>query len=451
MRFKIKLNSVLLLSFLALIITVVLLLSVGSRYMIENAFESYLMETQVQKMDELRLLLQKLMNRSEDLALSTAVLDNYLNNNRLMLAVYDPDGGLLYENMTLHGMGKGMMRNRMADYQQEQFAIEKEGRVIAYAQVGYFGDFAITARAEVFRRSLQQILLVTALLALIIGIGISLYLTRVLKKPVLEVGRVAKAVSSGNYSVRAQNTTAITELSELSDHINHMATVLDRQEISRREFMLSMGHELKTPLTIIKTQTEAITDGILEPSSENLGSISEEVDRIHNLIEQLERLNILKDSEQEAPQEVVELSEEISKSIAAFKLRLEQGNLTLHTSGFDHLIQIKTSRIQLRQIVDNLLVNAIKYAESGSAIDLAIDRKGAQITLEMTNAAKTIPPQELGQIFDIHFRTENAKLQEGRGIGLYVTKALVQKLGGTIAAESKDDCFTVRVVLKDGQ
>lgn len=442
-----KLNRYLLLSFSLLIISVLLIVSIGSGLSIRGSFDAYLLESQLDKVEGLKVLLGKVFNKNEEVEASMAVLEDYLERNRLLLRLTTIEGDLLYENSKMpgKGMGSGMMGRMLPHLNQERIEIKSNGKIIAYAQVGYFGDYQLSVQANAFRQSMQGALVLTAVLSLLIGLGLSYYLAGKINGPIAAVSRVTKAISEGNLKTRTEHQTTLLELKGLSEHVDRMADQLDQQEELRRNLMLSMGHEVKTPLTIIKTQLEGFMDQIVEPTADNFKSTYEEVERLQSIVENIELLSTLGEVQVILSKEPIRLSDEIEKSIAAFQSRLKESDLSLEVIG--KCDTICTDRIKVRQVIDNLMINITKYATPHTSIVVSLKQEKTGSEVKFQNQAPTLMPSDLDRIFDIHFRTDTAKSKEGRGIGLYVTKALIHQLKGRIQVESKEGQFTVTLSL----
>lgn len=440
-----KLSRYILLSFTLIILSTLLVVSLSNSISIQKNFDTYLLEDQMDKVEGLKELLKNVFLSSSDLTGNLSLLEDYLKRNRIALKLYQTDGKLLYESNFTGRNGQGMMHRMTAEFTQEQIEIKTNNVVVAYAQVGYYGDYSQSIQALNFVRDQKRTLWLSGLASLIVGLILSIYLSRKINRPILAVSRVTQAISQGALQSRTNTQTPILELKALSADVDQMAGQLEAQEALRRNLMLTMGHEIKTPLTIIKHQIEGYLDQVLEPTPANLHSTQEEILRLQLLVENIEQLSALEVEQVVLKLEKTCLKDEVEKSIAAFKERFNQSKLTVELIGSGPCLN--TDKLKIRQIIDNLLINAIKYATPETAVTIQLSETTGHIELTMENDAPTLTEDEQKQLCDIHFRTHRTEGKEGRGIGLYVTKALVLQLKGQLRIVSADNHFRVSIQL----
>ena len=235
----------------------------------------------------------------------------------------------------------------------------------------------------------------------------------------------------------------------------HDVTEMRRLERVRQDFVANASHELKTPLAAIKSYTEALLDGALHDEAVNahfLRQIDAQADRLNQLI--LDMLSLARlDSGQEllhpAPMFLAPL---VRRCVEAQRGRAEAGRLDYGLDPLppDDATATVADEEAVRQILDNLIDNAIKYTPDGGRVRVALRDEGPVLALEVADTGIGIPRDDLPRIFERFYRVDKARSRAlgGTGLGLAIVKHLVGALGGRVDVESRPGAgstFTVRL------
>jgi two-component system phosphate regulon sensor histidine kinase PhoR len=224
----------------------------------------------------------------------------------------------------------------------------------------------------------------------------------------------------------------------------HDVTELRRLERMRQDFVANVSHELKTPLASIKAYTETLLDWALHDESVNirfLRRIEEQADRLNQLI-----LDLLSLSRLESGQEVYQhgplaLAAVLGSCVESHRGRAEAKGLVLELdfSPLDDETLVRADEEAVRQILDNLIDNAIKYTPEGGAVQVVCRDGVAGITVEVADTGIGIPRDDLPRVFERFYRVDKARSRElgGTGLGLAIVKHLVQSIGGQITVASR--------------
>jgi two-component system phosphate regulon sensor histidine kinase PhoR len=224
----------------------------------------------------------------------------------------------------------------------------------------------------------------------------------------------------------------------------HDVTDLRRLERMRQDFVANVSHELKTPLASIKAYTETLLDWALHDENVNekfLRRIEEQADRLNQLI-----LDLLSLARLESGQEVFEhgplaLTPCVEACAESHRGRAEAKNLaySLDLGPLDGATWVLADEEAVRQILDNLIDNAIKYTPEGGAVRIACRLAGDAAVLEVADTGIGIPREDLARVFERFYRVDKARSRElgGTGLGLSIVKHLVQSIGGTINVSSR--------------
>jgi two-component system sensor histidine kinase BaeS len=292
------------------------------------------------------------------------------------------------------------------------------------------------------------------LLAVLLAGAAGTLIARRIARPIEQIAKSALAVSAGDLNQRLPVESAIEELNNLGQAFNIMTESLRQSEQARNAFIADVTHELRTPLTVIKGTIETLEDGALddlEGRGPLLASMSRESERLIRLVNDLLLLTRADAGSLRMdlrPLDLVELARNrcahLSPLAAHRRLELRvAGRETDPEAGFPVLAD--TDRTA--EVLDNLLDNAMRYAPEGSVVTVRLERSGKRVECTVSDCGPGIPAQHLPFIFERFYRVEVSRDRHsgGAGLGLAITRALVQAQGGDIhvrSAEGRGTDFT---------
>ncbi len=232
-------------------------------------------------------------------------------------------------------------------------------------------------------------------------------------------------------------------------------THLRRLERVRTDFVANVSHELKTPLTSILGYVETLLDGAVHDPHNNvrfLEKIQQQVRRLSALVSDLLSLARIEAPARAATPPLVDWREVVTEAAARWRDPIDRKRLELTIDCCGEPLVVRADPEDLRQILDNLLDNAISYTPAGGAICVRVGRDAAHGVLEVADTGIGIPREALGRIFERFYRVERGRSRElgGTGLGLSIVRNLVRRLGGTVSVDSRvgaGSTFTVRLPL----
>ena len=288
------------------------------------------------------------------------------------------------------------------------------------------------------RRWLMFLLVVLPVVtALAVGGG-SLLVKRALS-PVDRIAASAERISSQNLSERLPVAQTGDELERLSIALNHMIQRLDEAFQYSRRFMADASHELRTPLTVLRGELESvIQEATLAPEwRERLGSALEEVERLASIVEGLFALSRLDAGEAAAEWVKLDLARLTAATADQMSLLAEDKNIQV-TCVAAESVWVEGDQARLKQVVVNLLDNAIKYTLQDGAIALTVSASNSHAVLEVADNGIGIPAEALPRVFDRFFRVDKARSRElgGAGLGLSIVKSICTAHHGRVEASS---------------
>jgi two-component system sensor histidine kinase BaeS len=242
----------------------------------------------------------------------------------------------------------------------------------------------------------------------------------------------------------------------LAAAFNAMADRLARDEQWRRDMTADLSHELRTPLATIQSRVEALEDGVLPATPENLRVIGAEVERLGRLLGALRSLNELESEDVSVEHERLDLADVGRDAIARAEAAYVAKGVALDSDLAP--ATVNGDRERLLQVVANLLENALKFTPAGGRVVLAVafghgpagapGSSGRWTTLTVTDSGPGIDPIDLPFIFDRFYRAQAARGTHGVGLGLAIARGLVEAQGGVIEAADEPAggaVFTVRL------
>jgi two-component system, OmpR family, sensor kinase len=215
---------------------------------------------------------------------------------------------------------------------------------------------------------------------------------------------------------------------------------------SQQRFLADVSHELRTPLTVIKGNVDLIRK-YKEPDEDLLNSIDQEAGRLNRLVSGL--LMLAQADSGKVPLNFTRVELDLLLTEVFTETRVLAGSkVKVHLNQIDEAI-IKGDRDRLKQVFLNLVANAIQYTPQGGEVFLSLARVGEQVRLIVRDTGPGIPAEDLPYIFERFYRAEKSRTRSktsGFGLGLSITKWIVEQHGGQIKVESKEGEGTTFVI-----
>jgi len=274
------------------------------------------------------------------------------------------------------------------------------------------------------------------LLVGIIGIGLAIILAYFLGK--FLVRRIAYLK---DVIVTYENTGKVKhvpedgddEIAELSKVYNHLVEKIEEQDGIRKEFFTDMSHELRTPLTSVKGYLEGLLDGVFDPKKEIFEKALGETDRMIYLIREMSGLAKMEAEDVKLNKREVNMRELVAQVSAVLQEQAKRNSMDIMIEGeVIHSVDIH----KFKQVVINLLSNAISYAIKGTSIFVHVSKESTKFKLSIKNKTENINEEEIKNFFDRFYRADKSRARIGNeshlGIGLNIVRKIVTAHGGTI-------------------
>ncbi len=312
------------------------------------------------------------------------------------------------------------------------------GEVRGYLLVGALSDPANSLEAD-FLRHLDQALLLAALLAGGAALLLALLLSRGLTGPLRQLATAAGQLASGRRGLRVEPSGG-GEVTLLGRSFNAMAEALEQQEGLRRQLIADIAHELRTPLAVIRGNLEALLDGIYRPTPETIGPIHEETLLLARLVDELRDLALAEAGQLPLHVARVDLAELARGALAGFQAQANERSIELQLVLPPHeLPAVEVDAGRIRQVLGNLLSNALRYAPQRGHIRVALQRISPNwVQVRVSDSGPGISQEDLPHVFDRFYRGDRARARNsgGAGLGLAIARQWVESHGGSIRVES---------------
>lgn len=335
------------------------------------------------------------------------------------------------------------------------FVSREFSRVLGLAPPPPPERFSPDRQPEEFRASLERRIWISVSRTILVGGVVALLagvlLTRWLVKPIRQLEEGAKAISEGKLEYRVP-IKGSNEMRSLARSFNEMAEQLEHQRRLRRDMLADVSHELRHPVHVLLGGQQAILDGVYPLNMDEIESLLRQTRSLTTLVDDLHELALAESHELTLNKQNTDLVDLVFYTTEAFKPLASSKKIQFDT----HLPQnpvygfVDASRI--RQVLQNLLVNALSYTFEGGQVGVEFSTSGGdEAVITMADTGRGIDPEKLDQVFNRFYRQDSSRSREfpGAGLGLAISKALVENHNGRIEVESPgiDLGSTFRVIL----
>ncbi len=440
-----KLSKKLYLSFTALIIISIVIISFISNIMINRKFENYLIQERENKF-------QKIFDDINEnyidtnLLLDGMELKHYALSEDINITITSLNGEVLYDSNTRPKMGmmrrmhrQGMRRTPAGgNYTEKVYVLSQGNKDIAYLIIGYIDNDHLTQSAMLFKSTLYKSFTISGIITILISLIVSILLSKRLTEPLVKIRDTANEIQLGNLSAYSKVNTDVKEILELSDTINYLGNTLSHQEDIRRRYASDISHELRTPLSTLQSHIEAIIDGVWEPTREHLEILMSEIKRLTSLVDDLrdsfnaEEYNMILNKTR------FNISQVVQDTVTSFIPVFNEKNYSLIHS-IEENIEVFMDQDKFRQVMTNLLSNSFRYLDDKGKVSVELKRVESNIRIIIEDNGIGIKKENLPFIFNRFYRVDDSRNKDtgGTGLGLPIVKSIVEAHNGNIDIESK--------------
>ena len=436
-----------------------ILTSIFINYRFDFYFENYLRNIRRNRVENLKTLLEESYKEYNNWSEAPQIIGNFASLNDFRVVLRNNQGTIvafstqnMFGRMNRSEMGRmmGQMNNlppinpQNYDSMKLTYANNTIGELLW--QRSRIEEF-FSNTEDIFMSQINRAIYIAALITAILVIGATYFFSKYLTDSLNKMNKVVKEVAEGNLdhelAIKGKD-----EVAELGNSFNQMVKKLKQLEKIRKESTSDLAHELRTPLSNMKNYMEAIEDGVIEWNSQTKKEMEEELDRLINLVNRLNELNNAEAKILNVNKESFNLKNTLQKIITGFELSAQQKDLDFNIN-FKTGEQIYADKSSLQQVLNNVISNAVKYCYENSKIAISVKEDKQDKVIKISNQGPTIKEKDLPYLFERFYQVDKSRSQkvEGMGIGLAITRNLVEANGGSIEVESQNEVttFTIRL------
>lgn len=307
-------------------------------------------------------------------------------------------------------------------------------RNIAHLQTLQETDPALEADLQAnLSRAIHDELMIGTLAGILAAVAASLFTTRRILGPIQAMTHASQRIAGGDYRSRIDPPSR-DELGTLAESFNEMAGALERTERRRIELIGDLAHELRTPLSSIRSELEGMIDGLLPCEPEALADLQREASRMQRLVQDLEELSRAEARQMQLDLRPVAMGELVSTVAQRLQPQYEDKDVALHLEIAPDLPLIRADTQRMTQVLVNLLGNALQYTPTGGEVTMEVVIRGGRLFVSVQDTGIGLSPEHQAHVFERFYRVDKSRSRTGggSGLGLTIAKHLVEAHGGTI-------------------
>lgn len=293
----------------------------------------------------------------------------------------------------------------------------------------------------------NEFYLIIGFIVLAAGLSATAFFSNKLTKPIIQMNEVTKEMAKLHFEQKLPEK-GTDEIAELAQNINHMSvqlhdsiSMLELDLQRRKQLIRDLSHELKTPIAVIKGYADGLRYGIaddMDTTEKYCRIISEECSRMDRMVKDLLELSRLEQCALSPKLERIPLYEMAEKLSLKYSRDIEQKACTFSILG-EKTVAATADKKLLERIIDNLLGNAVKYADAHGQISVMLDESQTETTFAVFNTGTAIPESQSDNIWNVFFKLDESRKRErdGHGIGLAIVKSAVELHHGTVFVQNQ--------------
>jgi two-component system OmpR family sensor kinase/two-component system sensor histidine kinase BaeS len=275
-----------------------------------------------------------------------------------------------------------------------------------------------------------------AILSLVVGLVGGVVIARVVSAPISDLAKAARRIGQGDLDARVA-ARGSREQVELADTFNKMAADLQRAETLRNNLMADVSHELRTPLTVVEGNLRAALDDVYGLDAAEIANLYGQTRHLVRLVNDLRELALAENQQLPLVKQLTDVNALVAETLQALDpLAAEKGVILADRT--DALPAVVVDPVRVRQVLFNLLFNALRHTPAGGEITVSGAQEAGALRLAVQDTGEGLEPDQLAAVFDRFYRADKARSREtgGSGLGLAIVKAIVAAHGGQVAAQS---------------
>lgn len=284
-----------------------------------------------------------------------------------------------------------------------------------------------------------QLIYITAI-ATVLALTLALYLARRISKPIKDITHSAAEMGKGHYGIQF-NGGHYTEIIDLADTLTRASRELEKTDMYQKDLIANVSHDLRTPLTMIKSYAEMIRDlsgNNPEKREAHLAVIIEETDRLNTLVTDMLNMSRMQNRTIQLERTDFDITETIETLLPSYDLLCEQEGYTIRFNYFGPQL-VNGDEARIKQVLSNLINNAVKYCGEDKEIIINLKKAGRKVRCEVVDHGQGIAPDEIGHVWERYYKssTHHVRPTDGSGLGLSIVKEILTLHKASYGVNSK--------------
>ena len=318
-------------------------------------------------------------------------------------------------------VGSFILKN--ADYDSEalMYVIKKDN--------GFIFIYTMLINVNTNAREVKNQMIYMAIIVIFLAIVISIFLSKIISKPILNITKKANSLAKGNYNVVFEKN-GVQEIDELVDALNYLESEVSKTDEYRRDLMANVSHDLKTPLTMIKAYAEMIRDISYKDETktkEHLNIIIDETDRLNVLVGDILALSKMQANSDVVNKETFSLNAEIDAIVKKYDILKINENYKIEVDMPKNCVVV-ADKSKINQVIYNLVNNAINYTGNDKKVIVRVTDVRKSYLVEIIDSGKGIAKEDLEHIWDKYYKNDKNHQRNilGTGLGLSIVKNILE-------------------------
>lgn len=306
--------------------------------------------------------------------------------------------------------------------------------------VGYLGmshpQAVIEEEELLFFQGQTRVFLMIALVMIIISIILSVWTAFYLERPIKVLTKGTRSLASGDYKIRIP-VTSNDELGQLSHDFNALAKTLEENETDRKKWVEDIAHDLRTPLTLLNGELEAVEDGVRELTPETMGRLQADIQHLIRLVNDLNDLSRTDKGSMAYKFVDTDLASLIKGVMDRYVGALDEQNIQVEYMESDtESLMVFADPERLKQLFGNIVRNSMAYTHPGGRLWITLEKRKTMAHVDIEDSEPGVPSESLPRLFDRLYRVEGSRNRQfgGSGLGLSICRNIVEAHGGRILA-----------------
>ncbi len=303
----------------------------------------------------------------------------------------------------------------------------------------HMGRLMLGAAEQTFIASVDRSVYVGAVAAIVVTAIVALVLARYLAEPITRLEAAAEELAGGDLTHRVE-PAGPTEVAALGDAFNRMADSLEEAESLRRRLVADVAHELRNPIAAARVQAEGMAEGVLPASQTRLDALVADLAHLSVLVNDLQELAVAEAGHLRYEMVSLDLAELVERETARVAESAPPA-IEIRTLAAEGPYTVLGDEVRLSEVLRNLLSNAVRHTAQGSVTTSVNVRDDGLLEVRVADTGEGIPEEDLPYVFERFYRADSARTSDtgGAGLGLAITRHIVEDHGGSVFAENAPD------------